>query len=89
MKSVAPKRVLSATIAFVIVTTVLVGIGVWRLREDAVASALRETDNITTILAEQAGHSARAIDIILDEVLAGLSCRRQTWSRSPTRPASC
>ena len=69
MKYFDPKRLLLATIAFVVIVTVFVGVGVWRLREDTIASALRETEDLATILADEVDHSTRAIEIVLDEVI--------------------
>jgi diguanylate cyclase (GGDEF)-like protein len=70
MKYMDPKRLLFAAMSFIAIVTVFVGIGIWRLREDAISNSLREADSVATILAEQAGHSARAIELVLDELLA-------------------
>jgi len=64
--------------AMVLVLSCLVAVAlvVWRLREDAISEAMRETDSIATILSEQVDHSSQAIELVLDELIADVRRRK-------------
>ncbi len=64
------RGILATAILLVVVTVIAVSLVIWRLRQDTIDEAIRETSNIATILAAQVSHSAQSIELVLDDVAA-------------------
>jgi diguanylate cyclase (GGDEF)-like protein/PAS domain S-box-containing protein len=65
-----------AAVVLVLACLFAVALALWRLREDAISEAVRETEAIATILAEQVDHSSQAIELVLDELIADVRHRK-------------
>ncbi len=69
MQYVDPRRIIVATVSFVIFMTLLVAVGLWHMYADAIEDGAREVNDIAKILSEEVAHSTRGIEIILDEII--------------------
>jgi len=60
---------LTYAVALLIAAAVLaIGLTVWHMRDDALAAARINTDNLATVLAEQTARSVQGVDIVLRDV---------------------
>ena len=70
MKGSSFQRILGMAGGIAVLTAVLVGVAVLRLRHDALFEARREVSGLTAMLGEQVQQSAQAIDLALNEAAA-------------------
>src|SRR5476651_1117039 len=74
-------RFLVVIAAGLLVAAVLaIGLTVWWLRSDAVDDAIKDSDHLAIVLAEQTNRAVQSIDLVLDEIqgrLENLGARTQ------------
>jgi diguanylate cyclase (GGDEF)-like protein len=69
------KIVIGLALTLVVVSAIAIGLALWRLHEDAISDATQASQNIATILAEQASNSSQAIELVLDEIITEIHRR--------------
>jgi PAS domain S-box-containing protein len=64
----APRLVVAATLAFVLLLLAAAALDLWRGRQAAASRAEREIDTLARVLAEQARRTMQAVDIVTREI---------------------
>src|ERR1700693_6295287 len=64
------RGLISVMIGLIGLAVLALGATIWSLRQDATEGALRESDHIATILADQTERSAAAVDALLTKIAA-------------------
>jgi diguanylate cyclase (GGDEF)-like protein len=66
-------RVTAVIVAVMIISAIGVGLAILKLRDDVIADAARNVQNIASILGEQTSFSVQSIDLVIDELAAQAS----------------
>ena len=62
-------RIIIVAAIMLILSLLAIGGALWRLRQDAIASTLRDAGNLATVMGEQVSHATQAIDLVLEDVV--------------------
>src|SRR5580704_19245437 len=55
---------------FITITLMAAGLAIWNLREDRIADEMRDTQNLSVVLAEQTARTIQAVDLVVQQTQA-------------------